>query len=350
MAEAIRVGLVGIGRAGWGMHCGELSNFPEKFKIVAACDPESDRCDKMKEKYDCKTYATIEELLKDADVELVSIASRSPEHTPHALLALEAGKYVFLEKPIAIKYEDALKLKDADQKYPGKLFFRHNRRFEAGFAHIREIIASGILGDIYEIKLRRGGYQRRADWQTIIDCGGGQLNNWGPHLIDHGLQFLESPLKDLWSDLKLVAAAGDAEDHLKIVMRGENGRVVDIEISGGAVIKEPAYIVSGTRGGLSCDDNDITLKYLDPDQKLEKITAESKSPSLTASFGNDEKLKWRRTTIMVEPASKTDTHMIWSHLYAAIREKVPFPIKTDEAVEVVRVTDMVKKGTQFEMK
>lgn len=347
MSSAIKVGLVGVGRAGWGMHCDELKRYPEKFKIVAACDPLADRCKKMEDRYGCKSYDSIEALLTDPEVELVSIASRSPEHTEHALAALAAGKYVFLEKPIAIRYADALRLQDADKKTPGKLFFRHNRRFEPGFVHLREIIASGVLGEVYAVKLRRHGYQRRDDWQTIIDCGGGQLNNWGPHLIDHALQFLQSPVKDIWSDLKLIAAVGDAEDHLKIILRGENGRIVDIEISGGVAIPEPVCTVYGTRGTAIGDDNDIQLKYLDPAQKLASVEAKRESPSLDASFGNSEVLKWRRTTIQTEPSSGCDTHSIWPALYAAIRDGVPFPVKTAEAVEVVRVTEEVKRGTRF---
>lgn len=349
MTNKIKVGIIGIGRAGWGMHCDEIGKYPELFEIVAACDIEQERVDMMIKKYACAGYGDIDTFLADPNIELVSVATRSPEHTSHCLKALAAGKYVFCEKPIALTYADACRLRDADKQYPGKLFFRHNRRFEPAFQHIREIIASGIIGDVYEIKLCRHGYQRRADWQTIIGCGGGQLNNWGPHLIDHALRFIQSPVKQVWSTLKKIAAAGDAEDHLKIIIQGESGIIVDVEISGGVALPSPVYAVYGTRGSLICEDEqDIKMKYLDPAQTLSPIQAEEKSPSLTASFGNAEKLQWRRQTIMVEPAAKCDTWHIWKHLHDAIRNNIPFPIKTDEAVEVVRVTEIVKKGTEFE--
>jgi len=350
--KKIKVGIWGIGRAGWGMHCGELGNYPDKYEIVAACDQEADRVKLMVDKYKCKGYTDGDKFLADPKIELVTVAVRSPEHTEYALRALAAGKYVFIEKPIALTYADAQKLKKATQKYPGKLFCRHNRRFEPAFQHIFEIIKSGVLGEVYEIKLARHGYQRRDDWQTIIDCGGGQLNNWGPHLIDHGLRFLESPVKEIWSDLKKVAAVGDAEDHLKVILKGENGRIIDIEISGGVALPSPIYAVYGTRGSLICkDEQDIQMKYLDPKQKLQKISAKRESPPLSNSFGNSEVLKWRRQTIMVEPASGvTDPSNIWAPLFESIRNGKPFPITIDEAMEVVRVTEQVKKGTAFEMK
>jgi len=188
--------------------------------------------------------------------------------------------------------------------------------------------------------------------QTIIDCGGGQLNNWGPHLIDHALRFLESPVKEIWSDLKKIAALGDAEDHLKVILKGENGRVVDIEISGGVAIPSPVYAVYGTRGSLiSENEQDLQMKFLDPKQKLQKRSARRESPSLTSSFESGETLKWRRQTIMVEPASGcNDPANIWAPLYESISNGKPFPITIEEAIEVVRVTEAVKKGTEFARK
>ncbi len=69
------------------------------------------------------------------------------------------------------------------------LYIRHNRRFEYGFQMVQEIIDSGILGEVYEIKLTCNGFQRRNDWQTLKKYGGRQICNWGPHNIDHAIQF-----------------------------------------------------------------------------------------------------------------------------------------------------------------
>jgi predicted dehydrogenase len=349
--KKIKVGIWGLGRAGYGMHIPEIEKFPEMFEIIAGCDIDKERIKAAKEKLpSCRFYTKPEDFLKDAEVELVSIATRSPDHTAHAIKALAAGKYVFLEKPIALTYADAKKLKKASGKYPDKLYLRHNRRYETPFNHIREIIASGILGNIYEVKLHRHGYQRRNDWQTIIGCGGGQLNNWGPHIIDHALRFLESPAAKVWSDLKNIAAAGDAEDHLKIVLTGENGRIVDLEISGGAAISQPEYIIFGSKGALVCHGNTITIKYIDPKQKLQKIKAYPGNPPLDGVFGNAEALAWVEKTIPVAPKAACDVHHIWKGLYEAIRKGKLYPITIDEAIEVVRITELVKRGTEFAAK
>ena len=343
--KPIQVGIWGLGRAGWGMHCQELGQFPDKFQIVAGCDIEADRLKLFKERYpDADIWQDGAEFLADPRIELVAVAVRSPQHVDYALRALAAGKMVFLEKPIALTVEGVKKLEDAVKKYPGKLFFRHNRRFEACFNHVLEIMHSGILGEVYELKLCRHCFEFRDDWQTLLDCGGGQLNNWGPHLLDQGLRFLESPLKSVWSQLRRIAALGDAEDHLKIILQGENNRIVDIEISGGVALPSPVYAVYGTRGSLvSEDEQDIKLKYLNPRMKIPTTPAHAETPPMNGNFGGSIEPEWIRKTIMTEPANGFNVNVIYQLLYQSIREGKPYPILPEEAFEVVRVAAMVKQ-------
>ncbi len=345
----IRVGLAGIGRAGWGMHCEELKGKEHLFQIVAACARSPERREKMAQRYPgCKTYATLDALLADPNVEMVNIATRSCDHYAHAVKALKAGKIVFQEKPISLTHAEAKKLAALGGGKRPRLFVRHNRRFEPGFQHAREMIDSGILGDVFEIKLRRCGYQRRDDWQTIKKFGGGQLLNWGPHIIDHGLRLLDSPLKSMWSDLKLVAAVGDAEDHLKIILTGKNGRLVDIEISGGAATGEPEYRIWGTRGSLISEGDTFKLKYLDPKAKLSNRKPNPNTPA-EGVFSSPDNLVWIEETVKIapkKPVTLADT--IWEELYKAVRKGARFPISLDEAAEVMKVVTAAKKGTRFE--
>lgn len=344
--KKIRVGIWGLGRAGWCMHCcNELDRFADEFEPVAACDLEKDRLENFIRRYPkAKTYLDSNQFLADKNIELVSVAVRSPQHVDYAIRALEAGKIVFLEKPVALSVKGVEKLEKAAKAHPGKLFCRHNRRFESCFNHVLEIMHSGILGEVYEIKLCRHSYQFRDDWQAIVDCGGGQLNNWGPHLVDHALRLLESPVESVWSDLKNIAGRGDAEDHLKIVLRGENRRVVDVEISGGVALPSPVYAVYGTRGSLiSEDEQDIKLKYLDPKWKTPTTPAHRETPPVSGGFGGSSQPKWIRKTIMVEPSNGWDVGIIYHYLYLTVREKKPFPVKLQEAFDVVRVTERVKR-------
>ncbi len=343
----VKVGIIGLGRAGYSMHCSELDKYKTKFKIVAGCDPLEEKRDRFHGKVKKATvYKKAEDLIADPEVELISIANRTTDHFSTVLLALKSGKDVFLEKPICETYDEAKKIRTAAKKAKGTLYIRHNRRFESGFVHVKEIIDSGILGDIYEIKLCRHSYSRRNDWQTLKSCGGGQLNNWGPHLIDHALQFLDYKVKDIWGSLKLVAAVGDAEDHLKIILTGRNNRIVDVEISGGVALPSPVYAVYGTRGSLiSEDEKTLKLRYLDTRKKLSERKANKGDPGV--GFGDPDDLKWIEKEIRVKPKLKVDTGSIWKYLYASIVDNEEFPISIDESVAVVKVIEDVKKKAKI---
>ena len=345
--EKVKIGLWGIGRAGYVMHRKEISGFPEMLEIAGCCDEIPERMEKFcSEVPGCKAYADIDEMLAAKDIDVISIATRSPDHVDHAIKALESGKFVFVEKPIGINYNEVLKLKAASEAHPGKLMCRHNRRFEAAFQHVSEIIASGKLGEIYLIKLSRHSFQRRFDWQALRSFGGGQLNNWGPHLIDHALQFIKAPLKSIWADLRTVNASGDAEDHVKAVLTGENGMVVDIEISGGMALPCPVYAIYGSKGALIAQtEKEFKLKYMDLAKCTPKPEVSSATPALDAGFASTKGMEWIEETIACNPASGLCINDIYKFVYFTVREGKEFPIRNEEAFEVARVTELIRKAS-----
>jgi len=345
MTAPIKMGIVGIGRIGNSVHRWTYRNYKDKFTVVAACDIIAERAESFKEEFGCKAYTNIEDLIADPEVEVVDIATRSCDHYKHAKMALLAGKSVLVEKPFCETGEEAEELVRLGSQPAGpKIYVRHNRRFEEGFIKVNEIINSGILGDVYEIKLTRNGYQRRDDWQTIKEFGGGQLLNWGPHIVDHALQFCGGDYEEMFSDIKRVAAVGDAEDHIKIVFRGVNKRIVDMEISGGVALPTPEYVVYGTRGSLIGEPRKLTWKYLDPSVELAKITANPETPG-SGSYGNDEVLQWLEDSYEL---GNDKTNVIWDYFYDAYRFDKPYPITHAQAIKTVKTIAACKVGTEFE--
>ena len=340
-AAPIRVGVIGLGRAGYGMQCQELAARPDKYTVVAGCDIVSSQRKRFAEKFpEARVYAKASDLIADPNVDLVTVATRTPTHVALAVEALRAGKLVMCEKPIAVSQKEALKLQAADRKYPGRLFIRQNRRFEPCFNDVRDIIRSGILGEVYEIRLCRHQYARRDDWQTILAEGGGQLLNWGPHIVDHALQFLESPVATVRSDLRRIAAVGDAEDHVHLTICGKNGRIVDVEISGGVAISSPIYWVAGTKGTLiSRDEKTIEMRYLDPSVKPPRRKVKT---GLMKTFGSPDTLVWKTETRQVR--TDIDCTSIWDNLFDHIRFGKPFWVKNAEAFEVMRVLDLAARS------
>ena len=134
----------------------------------------------------------------------------------------------------------------------------------------------------------------------------------------------------------------ETADTGKIVFEGENGRIVDMEISGGTAYKDPVYVIHGTRGSIvSADESRLKVKYMNPAIPLPQFEAQRGNPK---GYGSGFAPTWVEDDLQVAPANGNDTYVIWRHLYEAIRNGKEFPIKFEEAREVVRVTELVRQG------
>ena len=346
MSRIIKVGIVGLGRAGIGMHSSEVAEYPDRFAIAAACDHAKERLENLPDRFKgAKLYTDYGEMLKDDNVELISIATRHPEHVPMALQALEAGKYVNIDKPYALNNREMAMLAEADKKYPGKLFLRHNRRFEAPFQKPMKLIATGVLGEINTVKLYRSvGYCRRNDWMTMTEFGGGLFTNWGPHIIDQALQYLDSPVVDLWANIRSVISIGDGDDHIKLLLKAANGRVADIEISGAHTLPGRELEVQGSRGTLIYPvDGRIKMRYVDPEIEFKPLKPHPENPPM--KYGNfDETLTFIEQFVEIPPVPMSE---IWKHIYDAIVNNVPYPITIENGIAVTDIMEKAFRRSNF---
>ncbi len=346
MSRIIKVGIVGLGRAGIGMHSSEVAEYPDRFAIAAACDHAKERLENLPDRFKgAKLYTDYGEMLKDDNVELISIATRHPEHVPMALQALEAGKYVNIDKPYALNNREMAMLAEADKKYPGKLFLRHNRRFEAPFQKAMKLIATGVLGEINTVKLYRSvGYCRRNDWMTMTEFGGGLFTNWGPHIIDQALQYLDSPVVDLWANIRSVISIGDGDDHIKLLLKAANGRVADIEISGAHTLPGRELEVQGSRGTLIYPvDGRIKMRYVDPEIEFKPLKPHPENPPM--KYGNfDETLTFIEQFVEIPPVPMSE---IWKHIYDAIVNNVPYPITIENGIAVTDIMEKAFRRSNF---
>lgn len=346
MSRIIKVGIVGLGRAGIGMHSSELAEYPDRFAIAAACDHAKERLENLPERFKgAKLYTDYSEMLQDDNVELVSIATRHPEHVPMALQALEAGKYVNIDKPYALNNREMAQLAEADKKYPGRIFLRHNRRYEAPFQKAMKLIATGVLGEINTVKLYRSvGYCRRNDWMTMTEFGGGLFTNWGPHIIDQALQYLDSPVVDLWANIRSIISIGDGDDHIKLLLKAANGRVADIEISGAHTLPGRELEIQGSRGTLIYPvDGRIKMRYVDPEIEFKPLEPHPENPPM--KYGNfDETLTFIEQFVEIPPIPMSE---IWKHVYDAIVNKVPYPITIENGIAVTDIMEKAFRKSNF---
>ena len=337
----IKIGVIGLGRAGYNIHVHRLRG-DDRFQITACTDFIPARMKEMKDEFGCETFKDVAAMLKGADAEVIVVASFSDTHAALSKEVMKSGRAAICEKPIADSVADAKKMLATAEKTGQKLLVHHNYRFFPETRFLLEVIKSGRIGKVFEIRNRSFGFGRRYDWQTQRKFAGGVLNNTCPHFLDIGLQLLGSPVKDIFCDLKQIASYGDVEDHVKVLLRAENGRVYDMEVSSVCKFSEPKWTVLGSHGTLVSDGSTAKIAWFDPKQAGKYKVLEQPTPD--RSYVSDDKLPWQEEEV---PAVGPGIGDYYDNVYAVLREGKKMVVKPEEALEVVRVTQECKKKSGF---
>lgn len=144
---------------------------------------------------DARLVSDLEVVLADPDVEIVSVCTPTTTHRDIAVAALEAGKHVLLEKPIALDIDDALAIRDAAAAASGLLMVAQVVRFFGGHVLLRQDVEAGKLGRILSGRARR--MLQRPDWATWWheeEKSGGAIVDLAIHDFDQMNQFLGRPV------------------------------------------------------------------------------------------------------------------------------------------------------------
>jgi len=340
-SRPIKVAVVGLGRSGYDIHIRRMRG-DDRFRITAVTDWLPDRMGEVQRETGCATYPNHRALLRDADAEVVVVATYSSTHPPITRDVLRSGRHAICEKPIANSVAAAKSMIDAAEKAGRKLLVHHNYRFFPETRHLMDIVRSKRLGDVFEIRMRSFDFSRRNDWQTLRKFDGGVLNNTCPHFLDIGLQLLQAPVVDVLCDLKLISDVGDVEDHVKVVLRAANGRVYDMEVSSSCRFPEPKWTVLGSHGTLVSDGRTSTIAWFDP-RKLGKLKP-IETPPPGRAYGNEDVIPWQSEEVASVGPSIGD---FYDNVWAVLRERKPLVVKPEEALEVVRVTQVAKRASWF---
>jgi predicted dehydrogenase len=222
-----------------------------------------------------------------------------------------------------------------------RLFVHQNYRFNLEFLLMKQTIESGVLGRVFHIRNYISNFARRNDWQTLSKNGGGVLNNTCVHFLDQILQLLPGRVTQVMSDLKQIASAGDVEDHVKALLRTDEGATADMEISSAEniAVTLPKWMICGTHGTLTGDGKNYTLRWFDPAQvkPLEVIDG----PAADRKYGNQDKLPWQEKTGSVEDARSIGT--FYDNVYSVLREGAEMVITPQSVRETMRVISLIRK-------
>ncbi len=191
----IKFGLVGCGRIA-DRHVRSLA-MCEGAELTALFDVQPERMAAAEEEYaelsgykgDVTKYTEMEQILHDPQVQAIIIATPSALHAKLAGEAIQSGKHVMLEKPMALSLQDAENIVSLARKHEVIVQVCHQLRYKKIMTQVKELIDSGMMGTLYlgvvSMRLQRSAaYYEAAPWRGTWEQDGGMLLNQGIHLVD----------------------------------------------------------------------------------------------------------------------------------------------------------------------
>ena len=187
--ETVKVGVIGCGGIANKKHMPSYAS-NKRAELVAFCDIIEERAIEANKQYgneNTKYYTDYKELLKDESIDAVLVLTHNAEHCRISVDALNAGKHVLCEKPMAMNYEEAKKMIEARDKSGKILTIGYQNRFRPDGMYLKKLADEGTFGEIYYAEataLRRRGVPT---WGVFIEeekQGGGPLIDIGTHALD----------------------------------------------------------------------------------------------------------------------------------------------------------------------
>lgn len=279
--KKVRIGVIGTGGIANGAHLPGYSQIPDDCEIFAICDIDPAALEKTSAKYPNvqHKFEDYKQLLAMPEIDAVSVCTPNYVHYQPTIDALNAGKHVLCEKPIALNAQQGADMVAAAKKNGKFLQIGYNSRFQPSNQALKRFIDAGELGDIYYARAQALRVRGIPGWGVFIDKakqGGGPLIDIGVHMLDLTLWFMGHP--------KPVAASGvtyqqfgkrddvvgfmgqwdyknfTVEDMAAALIRFDNGATIVLESSFVANLKDEVQNVTllGSAGGAEAYPFSIT--------------------------------------------------------------------------------------------
>ncbi len=262
--------------------------------LVGVTDVNKDAREKTALKYGVRSFDSLEQMLNNKEIDVVSICTPSGLHAPLAIKAANAGKHIILEKPMALNLKESDEIIEACDKNNVKLTVISQLRFTDSVARVKAALAEGLLGriimgNVYMKYYRSQEYYDQSSWRgTWKMDGGGALMNQGIHGIDL-LQYIMGDVKSVFAHTRTLARNIETEDSAIAILEFENGALGSIE---GTTSIYPGFSrvleVNGSKGTIALQEDSIIKWIIEgkdaPEGILERETS-NKSASNPADFG-----------------------------------------------------------------
>lgn len=257
-----------VGYGGMGSYHGQLISENEHLKVAGVFDLlEARREASAQAGY--KAYASYEEVLADGAVEAVLIATPNDVHKDIAIRALQAGKHVVCEKPVAMSAAELKEMIAAADEAGRVLMVHQNRRWDEDFRVIKQMYETETIGALFQIESRvHGANGIPGDWRHVKEQGGGMLLDWGVHLLDQLLFMIDSKVISVSSTLSYILG-NEVDDGFEAILQFENGIKAIVEVGTTNFITLPRWYVKGIEGSAVIEDWSLTGRIVTRNRETE---------------------------------------------------------------------------------
>ena len=224
-----RIHLASLGLGWWSDVLADAVKRTSCVEISSCYSRSEDKRKLFAEKYNCRTASSYEEILADPEIDGIINTTPNNVHLETTRLAAEAGKHIFLDKPIANTVAEGMEITRICRDANVKLSIGFQRRRETHFRWVKEQIDAGKFGYLVQaeanISRDRLGQFEEGHWRyTAEGMPGGVMLQIGPHYVDV-LEMLMGPITEVSGMLSQLALPGDNPDVAGLVMRHKNDAV-----------------------------------------------------------------------------------------------------------------------------
>jgi UDP-N-acetylglucosamine 3-dehydrogenase len=309
--EKLKVGVIGCGSIARKRHLIEY-DANQNAEIVAVCDIIPDRAEETVGQYGAQAFTDYKELLAIEEIDVISVCLPNSLHAPVSIDALNAGKHVLCEKPMATSKEEANGMIEAAERNQKTLMIAHNQRFVSSHQRAKQLIESGEIGKIYSFRTTFGhggpegwSIDGKTSWffnkeKAFI----GALGDLGVHKADL-MRYLLGEIVEVGAFVDTSAKENtDVDDNAVCVVKTESGVIGTLAASWSYVSGDNSTVIYGENTVLRLED--------DPDY------------SLIVQYKNGEVIKYELDKIQTnEAGGQTSSHVIDHFVDSIINNKAP---------------------------
>lgn len=321
-------GILGCGMIA-GVHANAILGIPEA-ELVGVADARAESAERFAAAHGVSYYQTYEQMLSDPDLDVICICTPSGFHAQNALAALEHGKHVVLEKPMALSVESADEIVAACNRTGKLLTVISQLRFSEDVRKVKQLLKENAFGKIslcslYMKYYRSEEYYASSPWKgTRAHDGGGALMNQGIHGVDL-LEYIVGPVKEVTGKVKTLSHKIEVEDTAVAMLEFENGALGVIEASTCAYPGfERRLEIHGDRGYVLLKNNQIKEMTVNGEKVLIDAPV---SHMNTASDPTNLSCEMHRRQIQ--------------NLLAAIRGEEPLVVDASEGRKAIRLIETI---------